>query len=130
MPHVLYVSNVTYEVYIEKMGYPLIACPPHGRYDRNGCNRAGAMTDETAAEIEKRLNDGAWLRPGEVATLFGRSRWAVIDWLKKGVLVNGERHFIGFRTSPGGHRELDPADVAKVLAAHRVRRTAEPESGT
>jgi hypothetical protein len=92
MPHVLYVSNVTYEVYIVKMGSPL--------------------------------------RPGEVATLFGRSRWAVIDWLKKGVLVNGERHFIGFRTSPGGHRELDPADVAKVLAAHRVRRTAEPESGT
>lgn len=88
------------------------------------------MSDETAAEIERRLNEGAWLKPGEVATLFGKSRWTVINWLKNGVKIGDERYYVGWRPTVGGHRELDPYDVTKALAASRAltRRTAEPPS--
>lgn len=85
------------------------------------------MSDGTAAEIEKRLTDGDWLKPGEVAALFGRSRWAVNGWLKNGVKIAGERYYIGYRETPGGHRECDPEDIRTVLAAYRVRRTASPD---
>lgn len=81
-----------------------------------------------AADIERRLREGAWLRPGEVGALFGKSRWAVDYWLRKGVKVRGEteRRMIGFRESPGGHRECDPADVIALLDAYRTRRTSAP----
>lgn len=109
------------------MTAPVIALQVNARYDRHKRAKVGAMSDGTAAEIEQRLNDGAWLKPGEVATLFGRSRWAVDGWIKNGVRVKGERYYLGFRETPGGHRELDPDDVKKVLAAYHTRRTAEPQ---
>lgn len=49
-----------------------------------------------------------WLKPAEVASLFGRKRWAAINWMKSGKL--------GYRTDPSGYRECDPADVLKMLA--------------
>lgn len=86
------------------------------------------MSEGTAAEIEKRLNDGAWLRPGEVGVLFGKSRWTVINWVKNGYRLDGERYIIGYRETGGGHRELDPDDVRKLLDAYRTRRTVSPPS--
>lgn len=84
------------------------------------------MADEGVAEIEARLAAGEWLRPGQVATLFGKSRWAVDGWLRSGArMANGERYFIAYRESPGGWRELDPEDVRKVLADYRTRRTGQ-----
>lgn len=88
------------------------------------------MSDGTAAEIERRLNEGAWLKPGEVATLFGKSRWTVINWIKNGYRIGGERILIGYRESSSGHRVLDPDDVKKILSAYRVRRTAPLEPPT
>lgn len=108
------------------MTSPVIAWQVNARYHRHNPTEARAMGDATAGEIEQRLNDGDWLKPGEVATLFGKSRWAVDNWLKKGVRIKGERYWIGYRETPGGHRECDPADIAKILAAYRVRRTAGP----
>lgn len=82
----------------------------------------------TTAELEQRLDRGDWLKPGEVGVLFGKSRWTVINWITNGYRVGDgdERIYIGYRTSGGGHRELDPADVKRALAAYRRRRTAAP----
>lgn len=114
------------------MAQPMIAWPLTARYDRYTYMRARVMGHETAADIERRLNEGAWLKPGEVAVLFNRSRWAVVGWLKNGLRIGGERYYIGYRETVGGHRELDPADVRKALTAFRAiqtRRSAEPPTG-
>lgn len=88
----------------------------HVRYDlHNFHTEIGAMSADLA-DIEKRLNAGAWLRPGEVGALFGRTRWAVNYWMQTGK--------IGFRKSPGGHREADPDDVKRILAEHRQEHPA------
>jgi hypothetical protein len=86
------------------------------------------MTTWGAADVEKRLNDGAWLKPGEVATLFGKSRWAVINWIKTGVKIGDERYRIEARPTTGGHRELNPAHVKAALDALRTAQggVAEP----
>jgi hypothetical protein len=102
----------------------------HDRYDRHICTGVEIMAEDSAdaAGIERRLRTGAWLRPGEVGILFGKSRWAVDYWLRKGVKVRGEtdRRMIGFRESPGGWRECDPDDVSALLDAYRTRRTSTP----
>lgn len=81
------------------------------------------MGNGSAAEIEQRLNEGAWLRPGEVAVLFGKSRWTVINWIKNGYKAGGERITLHYHETGGGHRELDPDDVKRALAAYRTRRS-------
>jgi hypothetical protein len=111
------------------MGQPVIAWPVSAHYHRYNRTQARAMTNGTAADIERRLNDGAWLKPGEVAVLFDRSRWAVVGWLKNGLRIGGERYYLGYRETVGGHREIDPHDVRAALDAYRTvrqRRTAEP----
>jgi predicted site-specific integrase-resolvase len=62
----------------------------------------------TAAEVQAKLDAGAWLKSGALAILFGVDRSTVDDWIGKGLL--------GYRRTVGGHRECDPADVRKLLA--------------
>jgi hypothetical protein len=82
----------------------------------------------TPAELEQRLQAGEWLHPGEVATLFGMTRGAVVYWLNNGVMLDGSRFRIRFTKSPGGWRSCNPEDVTRVLAAHRRERIAgEPD---
>lgn len=76
--------------------------------------------DADAAEIEQRLRAGEWLSPPEVAKLFNRHRSTVDYWLKKPPKINGEEYRIRVRRSPGGHRELNPADVLALLEAYRA----------
>lgn len=121
--------------YTGGMTSPPIAAQPHARYDLYEKARVRAMADETAetaADIERRLREGAWLKPGEVATLFGKSRWAVDYWLRKGVKIHGqdERLMIGYRESPGRHRECDPADIVRLLESYRTRRTTAPRTSS
>lgn len=66
---------------------------------------------DDADKIERQLNAGVWLSPGRVGVLFGRSRYAVDDWLNAGK--------IRYRRTPGGHRELNPDDVRQLLAEYR-----------
>lgn len=124
MHHVLYVFNESYVLYTKKMRPGVIAHARYARYDRHTRNKAGKMPNTlgTAADIEQRLNDGAWLKPGEVGVLFGRTRWAVINWLKTGVDIDGQRYYFAWRKGTGGHREIDPADVQDALKAHRAPR--------
>ena len=86
------------------------------------------MPRETAtpAQLEQRLQAGEWLRSGQVAKLFGMSRWTILYWLKNGVPLDGERFYIRFRESPGGWRLCHPDDVQRVLTAHRREHIAHP----
>lgn len=69
------------------------------------------MSDDATA-IERRLDAGEWLRPGEVAVLFGVSRAAVDRWLTAGKI----RH----RINPlNRRRTCDPVDVRQELDAFR-----------
>jgi hypothetical protein len=84
------------------------------------------MATPDPAEVEaaeRRLSAGAWLKPGEVAALFNTTRWSVDRWLRNGVRMGGQRWRIGFRETPGGHRECDPADIRRILALYRQRHT-------
>jgi len=69
------------------------------------------LSEDRAADIERRLDAGEWLRPGDVGVLFGRTRYAVDDWMNAGKLR--------FRRSPGGHREAHPEDVRRLLDEQR-----------
>lgn len=72
------------------------------------------MTDERATEIERRLDAGEWLRPGDAGVLFGRNRFTVAYWLRKGL--------IRYRRTPGGQRECNPVDVRRLLDEYRTER--------
>jgi hypothetical protein len=72
------------------------------------------------AKLEQRLNAGEWLRPGAVAALLGLSRNTAHR-----MLVAGK---IGYRLTPGGYRECDPADVRRLLDARRRLHHGEPET--
>jgi hypothetical protein len=88
------------------------------------------QAEQLAEETERRLAEGAWLRVGEVALLFGVSRFAVDYWIKNGGTVNGERFFPTYRKTFGGWRELDPVDVKLLLDSYRKRRTGRPPATT
>lgn len=76
----------------------------------------------TADEVQRQLDDGAWLKPGAVGVLFGVSRFTVDDWLKAGR--------IGYRKTVGGQRECDPDDVRALLAERqRVHRDGGSDTG-
>jgi hypothetical protein len=103
----------------------LIAVVPHGRYDRHNCNTVdliGAPVDDKA-ELERRLGAGEWLSTGEVARLLETSRYTVIRIVNDGRVIDGQRYEIGTR-GLGRHRELDPADVQRLLDARRRRRSS------
>ena len=76
------------------------------------------MGEQDPAELERRLNAGEWLKPGSVATLLGMSRGTVHNLL-------GARK-IGYRKTPGGQRECDPADVKRLLEERRRVHPADP----
>lgn len=76
---------------------------------------------DDAADIEAQLNAGAWLSPGRVAVLFGRTRYAVDDWLNAGKLR--------YRRTPGGHRELNPEDVRRLLDEYRQEHGGTADEG-
>lgn len=69
----------------------------------------------TAEEIERRLNAGEWLRPGDVAILLDVSRSTVTR------MLDPKSPVIRFRTIPGSgrHRELHPDDVRRQLIERR-----------
>lgn len=75
-------------------------------------------------ELERKLDAGAWLRPGEVALLFDTSRQSVDRWIRSGK--------ISYRRQPAGWRILNPVDVRRELDEYRRERrsgeTAEPDS--
>jgi excisionase family DNA binding protein len=79
---------------------------------------------ETAAEIERRLERGEWLRPGDVATLLSVHRMTIDRMIRAGR--------IRFRLVPGTgkHRECNPEDVRRELVARRVVREGYPEIET
>lgn len=86
----------------------------------------------TAAEIEKRLNEGAWLKPGEVGVLFGKSRWSAINWMTgKGVKLGSTYHRLRWKYSTGGHRIVNPDDVRAALKIFRdLQRPADSDGTT
>lgn len=64
------------------------------------------------AEIERRLDAGEWLGPSAVAKLLGVSRTTVHR------LFEDEK--LAYRTTPGGQRRADPADVRRMLEQTRT----------
>lgn len=60
------------------------------------------------AEILRRLEEGDWLRPSEVAAITGLGRTTIHR-------LSIERR-LGFKETPGKHRRYNPADVRKLLA--------------
>lgn len=102
----------------------VIAYQCDDRYDRDEQTKAVKMAAPDPDEVERRLGAGEWLKPGEVAALFNTTRFSVDRWLRNGARMGGQRHRIGYRETPGGHRECDPADIQRLLALYRQRRTA------
>lgn len=86
----------------------------YGRYDDPQMSSQGGVRvnrprrDTSVAALRARLDAGEWLAPGEVGPLFGKKRHTVINWMKAGKM--------GFRTTPSGYRECNPADVLRELA--------------
>lgn len=76
---------------------------------------------EDVADIERRLNAGEWLRPGEVASLLGVARSTVDAYLREP--ERGGQGLIRYRRRGGGIQRLcHPDDVRKLLGeARRVR---------
>lgn len=66
----------------------------------------------TAEDIERKLDAGEWLRPGEAAELLGTSRTTVHRWLTDGR--------VRYRQRPlSTRRELHPEDVRRLLDEYR-----------
>lgn len=70
----------------------------------------------TPEEIERRLDAGEWLRPGEVAILLDVSRSTVTR------MLDPKNPAIRFRqiSGTGRHRQLNPEDVRRELDARRT----------
>ncbi len=69
----------------------------------------------TVEDLERALDAGEWLRPGDVANLLDISRAAVVR------MLNADPPQIRYRVKPGTgrHRECHPDDVRRELAARR-----------
>lgn len=88
----------------------------YGRYDQRNQHEEDAtpMPPDPAA-VERRLDAGEWLRPGEVAVLFDAGRATIDRWIKAGR--------IGYRRrGPAGYRVLKPEDVRRELDEYRRER--------
>jgi excisionase family DNA binding protein len=72
------------------------------------------------AELERRLNAGKELSPGEVAVLLGVGRTTVHDMLNAGK--------IRYTKTPGGHRRCDPVDVRRALDERRRKYSGPDEA--
>lgn len=76
------------------------------------------------AELEKRLAANESLRLGEVATLAGRGRSTIQDWIATG------KWRPRYTRTLGGQRKFNPDDVRKLLAEVReVHGGDEPAPG-
>lgn len=73
------------------------------------------MSDDQAADIERRVRAGEWLRPGDIATLLGVDRRTVDRMLR------ADPPGMRFRIKPGSgkHREIDPASALAELDRRR-----------
>lgn len=91
------------------------------RYSHLHTRKASRMTNQQKrAELEKRLEAGEWLPPGDVAIVLAISRSKATRMLSDGR--------IGFRFRPGSkYRVANPADVKRLLDESRQEhRGAEP----
>ena len=73
------------------------------------------MQDDKLAEIERKLDAGEWLRPGEVALLFDTTRTSIDRWIRAGRIAYRRR-------GPAGYRVLNPEDVRRELDEYRRER--------
>lgn len=80
------------------------------------------MPDEDLAEIERKLDAGEWLRPGQVAALFDTSRMSIHRWMDAGRIRYRRR-------GPRQDRVLNPEDVRRELDEYRRERRNGTESG-
>ena len=92
------------------------------------------MSEQDPVEVERRLNQGEWLKIGDLMVLFGQlgkpaSRSAVDRWLRKGANFPNGRILIRYRIDPSGDRLCNPEDVAEVLAESRKIRSADYPEG-
>ncbi len=98
---------------LDRPARAVIAITLSNRYDPT--NTDGGRVVDDQATLERRLDAGEWLSPGEVAVLLGLGRTTV-----HGLLESGR---IGFRLTTGGakrqHRRCDPADVRRLLNERR-----------
>jgi hypothetical protein len=71
---------------------------------------------KTPDELERKLDAGEWLLPGEVAILLGVNR-TTVHWM----LAEQDPPAFRYRVRPGrgGYRELHPDDVRRELDARR-----------
>lgn len=73
------------------------------------------------AELERRLDAGEWLQPGDVAALLDTTRASIDRWIKAGR--------IGYRRrGPAGYRVLKPEDVRRELDEYRRERRGDDSS--
>lgn len=70
----------------------------------------------TVEDLEARLDRGAWLLPGEVATLLGIDRTTVI---RAYLTPDPPKIRYRLRAGSGRYRECHPEDVRRELAARR-----------
>lgn len=92
------------------------------------------MSEQDQADIERRLNEGEWLRIGDLMVLFGRGgkpagRSSVDRWLRKGATFGTKRVAIRYTIDPSGDRLANPDDVKVVLEESRKIRSADYPDG-
>ncbi|GAA0739204.1 helix-turn-helix domain-containing protein [Dactylosporangium roseum] len=80
------------------------------------------MVNADAAGLERRLNAGEWLTPGEAAKLLGVSRSKMHLMLVKGQIRTVNK-------PASRHRTCNPADVRRELNALRQAKAAQEEPG-
>lgn len=83
-----------------------------------------AKLRERRAAVERRLAANESLRLGEVATLAGRGRSTIQDWIQTGKWK--PRH----TRTLGGQRRFHPDDVRQLLAEVREVHGGEADNGT
>ena len=91
-----------------------------------------AMSDDQSTDdnpeqaARRRLDAEQWLRPTEVAILFGEDRFKINRWLAVGhVVIAGKPYPLSWRRRViGPYREINPHDVAAALTALDAARRA------
>lgn len=87
------------------------------------------MGEQDQAAVERRLNEGEWLKIGDLIVLFGASRSSVDRWINKGARFGKRRMLIRYKIDPSGERLCMPDDIRAVLAESRKIRSADDPEG-
>lgn len=74
------------------------------------------------AKLATRLDDGEWLKLGEVAALAGIPRTTLNDWIKQGRVKVRYRKTLG-----GGQRRFNPEDVRRIIVEVKEEHSAEAD---